>query len=116
MSGVGVYISALEDPIVVEPCVVRAGNRGNGHRCVVVAARHPRDRGGRGVEKAGDIEEEQAGPPYMVTMEVGAPWVTVSVPWRRGVLSAYSPVHREQIYRPLCMGECLPGTRPARYF
>ena len=58
VSGVGVDISALEDPVVVVPFVVRAGHRSDGHWCAVVAARHPRDRGGRGVEKAGDIEEE----------------------------------------------------------
>ena len=71
--GVGVDISALEDPVVVVPCVVRDGHRSDGHWCAVVAARHARDRGGRGVQKAGDIEEEQAGPPHLVGVEIGAP-------------------------------------------
>ena len=56
VSGVGVYVPALEDPVVVEPCVVGAGYRSHGYRCAVVAAWHPSIRGGRGVEEAGNIE------------------------------------------------------------
>ena len=56
VSGVGVYVPALEDPVVVETCVVGAGYRSNGYRCAVVAAWHPCVRGIRGVEEAGDIE------------------------------------------------------------
>ena len=55
VSGVGVDISALEYLVVVVPCVVRAGHRSDGYRCAEVAAWYPRVKGGRGVEKTGDV-------------------------------------------------------------
>ena len=55
--GVGVHISALEDPVGVIPRVIWAGYRGDRDRCMVAAWRC-RDRGGRGVEETDDIEEE----------------------------------------------------------
>ena len=52
VSGVGVDISALEDPVVVVPCVMRAGHRSDRHWCAIVAARYPRDTGRSGCGKS----------------------------------------------------------------
>ena len=56
VSWVGVYVPTLEDPLVVEGCVVGADDRSAGDRCVVVAGWYPCAGSGRGVEETGNIE------------------------------------------------------------